>query len=164
MENKRSKGILFVSWFIIVLAYISLFFAYRGYGFWTIQNTNLFSKIICLVMLILKLAEIILALKLSKFKEWARKNLIKVLFLVIFVSLLSLISTINAKNNVWQYIESTRGKEYSELHKEEIERSGVSKQRAEIRALLVWIIGIPAIWRLLVIIYLTRPKVKEQFI
>ena len=49
MEKKMSGGILFVSWLIIMVAILTLFFAYTGRFLWVSHHDNVFIKMIRLI-------------------------------------------------------------------------------------------------------------------
>jgi len=177
MEKKRSKGITIFCWLIILFGIYSIFqliivFATNTYfSFWT--------KISFYLFVMLDVCVVLCAFKALGLQEWARRYLVLLLALGIAMSLYGLKNALYVTKTQWNVIEEKIGKEdleYSKRYVSEsiqqakLESKEVLKKIAKnfepqrfVMNFMIFVGGIPIIWRLLIIFFFTRKKVKEQF-
>jgi len=131
------------------------------------------------LFVILDVCVVLCAFKALGLHKWARKYLVLLLILGIGVNLYSLKNVLYVTKTQWNEIEEIVGKENLEYNKkyfsESIQQANPANKedlkkiakyfepQRFIKGFMIFIMGIPIIWKLVLIFFFTRKKVKEQF-
>jgi predicted tellurium resistance membrane protein TerC len=161
MENKRSKGVTFWGWFFIILSAFALFSTIRYKP--EAQIYGIGSNII------MNVAYLICGIFILKLNEIARKVVIVLSIVAIFLIPINLKPIIDKTNSESNYIKQKiviteqMKPEFQQKALEQLEkRREMSKKYGPI--ILMVLFGTPSlIYCLAILYYFTRPKVKEQF-
>ncbi|MFA5148195.1 MAG: hypothetical protein WC491_03610 [Candidatus Omnitrophota bacterium] len=161
MEKKRSKGVTFWGWAFIIFSILGLFFTIRYKP--EAQIYGIGSNII------MNVAYLICGVFILKLNEIARKVVIVLSIIGIFLIPINLKPIIDKTNSESNYINQKiviaeqMKPEFQQKALEQLERRReMSKKYGPI--ILMVLFGTPSLIYCLVVLYFfTRPKVKEQF-
>lgn len=156
-DRKRSKGVTVFAVLIIAASVLSIMSLPQSWQF-----SSIFSNILYLVVLP---ASIVSGIALLRLKKWAR---VAVIAISVIVAAETIITAPMLLSKITEIAEATTRQGYAE-NLEEGTRPPVSEEEAlaimipVVRVVIISMIAMSVLFNCLVILFFTRPKVREQF-
>ena len=151
MEAGRSKGVVMICWFLILSGIYFCANSILQYRYIMAGPMNIWAKIPYILYICFDIALIYCAFKTLALEDWARRYLVVLLILGIGISLFSLANSLTVIENHWDLMKMSLGEQAREEY------------RPLFKGALIFAAGISVLFKLSLIFFFTRPKVREQF-